>query len=292
MEVKRIGKYLFVDEQGYLVNSSNLSANQAHWLEVVNTVKSSYLDKWSNEIHSIYIRGSLAKGLAVDYVSDVDSFAVLKTDYSEHPDTADYDVFKAWALRIEEELTKKFPFVTGLEASLETFEGVFDRNNPFNSIIKTSAACICGEDLAGQIDPYKIDHHIAFQVRYFEVHLNMFLTEYPDETEEDKLSFVPWLMRRFLRLGMEFVMEAEQKYTRDLYLCFESFSKHYPEQKSQMYQALDFAINPQTNDKMLDFAKSFGVWLVKEANRKLLSWGYIQTDEGKWVFSSSEALNH
>ena len=42
-------------------------------------------------------------------------------------------------------------------------------------------------------------------------------------------------------------MVKEQRYTRDLYLCYESFAKHYPEKEREMYRALELAINPKTD---------------------------------------------
>ena len=90
-------------------------------------------------------------------------------------------------------------------------------------------------------------------------------------------------MRRFLRLGMELVMLDEKRYTRDLCLCYESFAKYYPEQSTDMYHALELAINPETGRATEAFVQRFGAWLSSEAERKLLSWNYAKDGGGSWT---------
>ena len=285
-EIKPIGNYLCIDKQGYLVNRSNIQNNQNHWLAVIEAVKDIYLTAWKNDIHSIYLRGSIAKGTAIDNVSDIDSFAVLKADNMMSINAFSRDKIEAWAKESEEKLIAKFPFATGLEVGLVPFESVEDRSNIYNFIIKVGATCIYGDDLASQIAPYKLSHDIAFQTKYIHFHLEQFWSEYPNETEEEKKLWLNWLMRRFLRLGMEFVMQDEQRYTRDLYFCYESFAKHYPERAEQMYSALELAINPQTNEEVITFVRNFGDWLVNEASKKLHHWGYKQNKERYWLIAN------
>ena len=216
MKIKRIGNYLQIDDRGYLVNRSNIQNNQNHWLSATEAVPEIYLTNWTDEIHSIYVRGSIAKGLAIDNVSDLDSFAVLKPGKFESTDVGDRAKVQTWMRNSEEKLQARFPFITGLEVGLESFESIKDRNNIYSFIIKVEATCIYGQDLGSQIAPYKLNHDIAFQTKYIHFHLEQFWSEYPNETEKEKKLWLNWLMRRFLRLGMELVMQNEQRYTRDL----------------------------------------------------------------------------
>ena len=284
MKIERIGNYFHVDERGYLINNCNIHNNQPHWLAVVEAVKEVYLTNW-NDIHSIYLRGSIAKAIAIDRVSDIDSFAVLKPGI-ESTDILDRSQIEAWAMESETGLQTRFPFITGLEVVLLLFESIEDRNNIYNFTIKVQATCIYGKDIASQIEPYKIDREIAFQTKYIHFHIEQFWSEFYNETEQEKKLWLNWLMRRFLRLGMEFVMEAERLYTRDLYLCYESFAKHYSQQAKQMYFALELAINPKIDRDTISFVRKFGDWLVARASTKLRYWGYTQNEERCWVDSN------
>jgi hypothetical protein len=73
-------------------------------------------------------------------------------------------------------------------------------------------------------------------------------------------------MKRFLRVGFELCAEKERAYTRDLYPCYQVFSKYYPEQERNMYQALDWALNPiDDKQRLTEFIKKFGSWLATRA---------------------------
>ena len=71
---------------------------------------------------------------------------------------------------------------------------------------------------------------------------------------------------------MELVMVREQRYTRDLYLCYESFAKHYSEQEEAMYRALELALNPVVSRETERFVETFGAWLDGEAERYMARW--------------------
>ena len=283
MQIKRIGNYLETDEQGFLQSRADAANVTGLWRAAVEAVEQAYLEKWPTSIHSVYVRGSIAKGLAVEGTSDIDSFAVLKPGLEQE---FSYEAVKVWAETVEQDVKEKFPFVTGVEVGLEPFEWAQNRENPYALILKTEAACVYGEDVANKIAPYKPGPDMAFQTKYFRSHLETFLSEYPAEPEADKPEFINWMMRRFLRLGMELVMVEEQRFTRDLYLCYESFAKHYPDKAAEMYRALELAVNPVLGEATEGFAKEFGAWLAREAERKLTAWGCARDEQGVWVQAS------
>ncbi len=64
-------------------------------------------------------------------------------------------------------------------------------------------------------------------------------------------------------------MEKEQRFTRDLYLVYESFADHYPEKRNEMFHALDLAVNPVATREAEDFTRNFGDWLAREADDHL-----------------------
>ena len=283
MEIKRIGNYLETDEQGFLQSRADAANVTSPWRGVVEEVKKAYLEQWPETIHSVYVRGSIAKGLAVEGTSDIDSFAVLNPSREQ---TFPYNEFRGWTDTLEQSVREEFPFVTGVELGLETFGEAQDRKNPYALILKTEAVCVYGENLAEKIAPYKPGVEMAFQTKYFRSYLETFLTEYPTEPEADKPEFLNWMMRRFLRLGMELVMAEEQRFTRDLYLCYESFAKHYPGKAAEMYRALELAVNPVLGEATGTYAETFGAWLAQEAERKLTAWGCARDEQGVWVQAS------
>ncbi len=76
------------------------------------------------------------------------------------------------------------------------------------------------------------------------------------------------MMRRIIRTGLELVVERSGLFSRDLYPCYEVFSRYYPIQAPQMKQALHYAINPLTDKaQLLAFVYDFGSWLTAEIAR-------------------------
>ncbi len=239
----RLGAYLPADLHGFLPARPANSVIVEPWSAAVRALVGGYLDEWGSSVHSVYVRGSVARNLAVPGLAD-------------------------WSAAIDRELRAQFPFLSGVEVDLLPVETVLDRRNPYAFILKSEAACVHGEDLSERLERFHLSE-VNFQTRYFSDHLEEFLTEYPLEPDEGRPGFVAWLAKRFLRLGMELVMERERCYTRDLYLCYESFAVHYPEEGASMYRVLGLAIHPVPNDETIVFLREFGAWLTGLARDSL-----------------------
>ena len=269
--IERIGTYLEVDEQGFLGGVAGGAGIAAPWASVVEALVRRYVEGWGNDLHSVYVRGSVAKGLAVEGVSDLDSFAVVVSGPSDATGRVSID---EWARVVEEGIQGAFPFVAGVEVDVVPLEAALDRARIEAFVLKTQAVCVHGMDVADRTEPFVLGPEVAFQTRFFRQHLEAFVRGYAHEPVADRPGFLGWMLRRFLRLGMELVMVEEGRYTRDLYLCYESFAKHYPTQAGRMRRALELAVNPIADRESEAFVRSFGAWLAGEADRKLEAWGW------------------
>ena len=77
IEIKPIGSYFEVDKDGYIVNPAAIDKIQQKWKPVIDAVSTSYQKIFGDKLKNVYIRGSVAKGQAVDNVSDIDTFAYV-----------------------------------------------------------------------------------------------------------------------------------------------------------------------------------------------------------------------
>lgn len=69
-----------------------------------------------------------------------------------------------------------------------------------------------------------------------------------------------------IRSGFELVMEKEQKFTTDLYLCYQVFSQYFPEKEKEMREML--YLNPIKDGFYLKKnAKEIGMWILKQYSR-------------------------
>ena len=72
-------------------------------------------------------------------------------------------------------------------------------------------------------------------------------------------------MKRILRTAFELVMEKEESFTRDLYPCYELFSKNYPEKEKEMKEVLFLAINnTDDKEKILEILNGIGIWITEK----------------------------
>ncbi len=256
-EIKSIGSFLETDNDGFIVNTTSSEKIQAAWIPAVEMVKEAYQKHIGEYLHSVYIRGSVAKGQAMDNISDIDTFAAVTVPYD--------DIDMSWSKDFVEEVKKRFPFVTGVELGIVPLDEIQESKGD-RIMIKTQSICVYGSSLADTLPPLRpgVDtaQHFEGIGREIDRTKQWLQGDHADEEIERKCT---WIMKRIIRSGFELVMERSQKYTRDLYPCYEEFSKYYPEKKEEMYRVLQLAVSP-TFDKeiILNTLDSLGGWLVKE----------------------------
>lgn len=257
LEIKPIGSFLQTDADGFIVNTTSPEKMQSAWLPAVEMVKDVYQKHYGENLHSVYIRGSVAKGEAIDNISDIDSFAVVTVPYD--------DIDTSWVKDFSKELIKQFQFITGIEIGVIPFEELKD-HKATQIMIKTQSICMYGEDLADTLPPLKPGIDAAQHIKDIEREINKteeWLQE--NRTDEEIQQRCTWIMKRIIRSGFELVMERSQKYTRDLYPCYEGFSEYYPAKKEEMYEALKLAIEPTSDKKeFISILDNLGNWLVHE----------------------------
>lgn len=264
-EILKIGRLLKTDKDGFIVSESTVDKLKSPWKEAVWEIKQTYLDWLGSAVHSIYVRGTVSRGEALEGISDIDTFAVI----TKKPEEVD----RSWVKDARKELERKYHFSTGIEIDFISHDELFESDDLFNDrfTIKTQSACIYGEDLAQKIEPFHADLKTA---SHFHRNLEKILenakrgiSNNPDK--EDVKGWCRWVAKRIIRAGFVLVMDKEQAFTRDLYPSYECFSKYYPEQEPNMKMALDLAINPTDNVAGLtDFLDTFGNWMAEEVEKK------------------------
>lgn len=264
VEIKPMGHFLDLDAEGYLINEASSEKIVEPWKGAVEDVRKAYIENLGPALHSIYLRGSSARGTALQGISDVDTFAVCQGPPDKIP--------TAWAPDYYHHFMEKFPFANGLDMQFihldQLFRGVSHFSYRF--IIKVLATCIHGPDLAERIPKFKPSLKIAF---FYHGNLRQVLNESLQkiETAEDEEQIRLWsnyVLRRILRLGFAINIERENAYTRDLYPCYRVFSKYYPERDSDMRRVLHLTLNPPTTkEEILPLLRDFGGWLVLESER-------------------------
>lgn len=264
-EILKIGRLLTTDKDGYIISESSADKIVSPWKEAVEEIKNVYLAHLDDVVHSIYVRGTVSRGEAIEGISDVDTFAVI----TKKPEEVD----RSWVKETRKVLEQKFSFSTGVEFGFVAYDELFDGDTLFNDrfTIKTQSACVHGDDLTQKIPPFLADAQTA---SHFHRNLKKVLENAKKGIEnnldkEDIKEWCRWVMKRIIRAGFILVMDKERAFTRDLYPSYELFAKHFPEQEPKMKTALDFAINPSENaQEIANFLDDFGIWMEEQVERK------------------------
>jgi hypothetical protein len=282
-EILEIGEILQTNDAGFIVNHTGAEKIVDPWKPVVEAVREGYLTHLGDNLHSVYIRGSVARGLGRESVSDVDSIAVVKDGKVSEI---------TWDVPLSKELTSRFPFCTGIEIVCLPHEDLMYADDEINAswrmMLKTQCVCIFGDDLAKQLPDYRPGAETLVHANDIRRPIERLVDDIRALRFIGKLPFRKRLfkslrgdygpvvslgcaeiMKKILRTGFELVMEEEKVYTRDLYPCYKIFSKHFPEKEASMRRALELAVNPTSNpEEVLHFLEDFAPWLIATAERR------------------------
>ncbi len=259
-KILSIGTILTVDDEGYLVSQSSQEKIIPPWDVVVGGIRDKYVEELGDKLQSLYMRGSVGRGNAIEGVSDIDGLAVVYGN----PKNIDW----SWVEDFASQATEKYPFVAGVDMMQQSYEAILSGDKKIAAfLVKTMSACVYGEDLGPRLPSVKPGRDAVVACWNIESKVSPeYLAKNSTITSAQKMR---WVSKQILRAGFELVMEQEQAFTRDLYPCYELFSKHYPDKEPVMRRALEMALWPTNDDEALrGLLNDIGPWLIEVVQKK------------------------
>ncbi len=266
-KVREIGSFFKLDSSGYVMNEASMNYVLPPWDEVIKKIKKAYIDNLGSSLHSIYLRGSVVRGINPGEISDVDTFALIKDDMS-YIDWKEAE----WGPKFIKRLRRAYDFIEDVELMISSYSSEYGVLNPgLKMIIKSQSVCIHGEDVSAGIHPYTPGEKMMLNIHWIEEEISEFKKFLSENGDSEKIKIAcRKLMKVILRTGFELVMEKENQYTVDLYPCYKTFSKYYSEKENQMYRALELYLEPSDDVNFLRrFINEFGLWLVTVVRNKI-----------------------
>ncbi|EOY4514630.1 hypothetical protein ACP51X_001666 [Vibrio vulnificus] len=215
-------------------------------------------------LKSVYIRGSVARGTFVPGISDLDAFAVLQDGYAG----PDLEADKTLLTKIKQTL----PGVTEIELThCHESEVIGNPLGVWPFFIKTQSLNIWGTDYAHQLADYKPGCQIMGEAMWLPNRLLEYQQRLNDDKWKGREAFLcEWIMKAVVRAAFELTMETEKRYTRDLDLCYQVFSRHYPEYSEMCHQAMVWAVSPDNDTRAhLQLVEKFSLWIERKLARIL-----------------------
>lgn len=258
VEILPIGNFQYPDAEGFIPNIGIFPIQQDFYREVLAEALAAISTDLPGVFHSIYVRGSVAKGSAILEVSDIDT--VLVTDFSLTSQSAQK------LEQIRTNLVQKYsPRLPKIEFWV-LGKAKFADTPRLQFVLKTQCVCIYGENLIPNFPAFKLGKEAFGHVASFEQELLDIRAEILTETDPQELQDIcVWLMKRILRTGFELVMLRAQKFTRDLYPCMTAFCEFYPNHTEKMRAVLNLALNPtEQKEELLELIDGVAAFICAE----------------------------
>jgi uncharacterized protein len=268
------GRIWEVDTQGFLISDAKAEHIKPPFKAVVDNVVQGYIDNIGDDIHSIYITGSVPRGLAVKGQSDLDAIAVL--EYYTDPEL----VMQDWVSPTEVDILAKHSCVSDVQMEIYPHGWLLHDESEFSIsafVLKSHAVCVWGIDMLPDLTTYKFtdkETRIAIandDIIQLEPDINEAKDEIKADDSPENVSY--WCKRickNMIHSAFGLVMVDEAVHTRDIDISVSYFLKGFPDQENGIQQAVEFISSPtDSSQDVLDYLKTFGVWLIDECNRWL-----------------------
>ncbi|GAB1422348.1 hypothetical protein MASR2M15_25770 [Anaerolineales bacterium] len=271
--MKRKGRLWQVDQAGNLINEGDYRLIDPIFKPLIKDVIRAYTRNIEADLHSIYLTGSIARGLGIVGQSDLDVIGII--DHTRDPDM----VMQDW-LEIEEDaLTAQYAnLVSQVQFDLFPPGAVYGTGEEFSIgafIIRTHSACIWGPDLANTLPDFNInDQQTRLGIANDDIvqikeEIEEALADLHDDTSPANAAY--WsrrISKNILRTGFAFVMTNRAIHSRDPDIAYQYFASAYPDQAPDMAKALSFVEDPTTNtQELILFLQSHGQWIIDQADQ-------------------------
>lgn len=268
---KKYSRFYNVDSDGYIINESSLSKINEIFLPTINYIKTDYLSPYKEHVYSVYLRGSVPRGMAKDIqrqtkhrshnLSDVDVIIISKHEESKSI--------------LEEHVSKiNNPYEILIDTKVVDINEIFSQENymlgfQHRFILKILAVNLLGVDVYERLEQFKPRSNILFGYKYLYQIFNLAIQEIKDLNIKDHTNLCNWLAKHILKAGLAICIDRENKYTPDLYLCFEVFSKWYPQYKSEIKNIFELCLYPINDKGVISDMITNMQWMITECNRRI-----------------------
>jgi uncharacterized protein len=246
IQPQRIGRFLQVDGSGHVQPDVAIHLVGDRWKPLVDFVVHALMKR--KDIHSVYLRGSIPRGLAIENVSDADFIYISERSFDQEDAV------------LEEAAKVEFPFLQTLKLfRLDRTElgriHLPQRRPYFHMLLKTQGLFLAGNDITNEIESFKLGpdmiSHVFWLATEFDktVALTSKVSSGVNECQKTivRRSAGQWISKRIVRSGLEITIDREKRFTRDLHLCYDAFAALYPQRSAQMYRVLINSLNGSDN---------------------------------------------
>lgn len=245
-----------LDPNGFIVSDVSKDKIDDVYMTYIRESVESLKSLFHQQLHSVYVYGSVARGEAIVRKSDLDLIAMFDTKLSS--------VKLSELKKLAEELSQNYrSLVREVGIAVAYYDYTVDPSNYYeNAFLKELCVCVYGEDLGERFGPYKLTSEIAirFNGDIYEA-LNRTLKRLEIASKEDFKTFTQGFARKLIRTYYSMVMVRSQIWTTRLHEQSDVFIHHFPEKESIICTLLNWIDEPPTDrEAVYELFKSEGEW--------------------------------
>lgn len=266
------GRYWQVNDTGILVNDAIDSDISHVYQPIIEAIVAAYTTHIAQDIHSIYLMGSVARGLAEPQKSDINVVAILE-------ETVDPElVMQDWIEPAEAALLAQFgDVITDVVLDMWPYYYVIRDPEEFSVaafLLQTQAVCIWGSDIAPDLPVYRFSDPVIRTAIANEdiIALNDEL-EYIVETLEFAQNMravqimARYASKQLIYTTFSLLYPAYPQYSRDVDVCHAAAITAFPHHKAQLDRLLNWVDSPPRDAVFaVQLIEDVSVWLVPACN--------------------------
>lgn len=256
IEIGKLSAGYGLDSNGFIVSDVSKDKINDVYVPVILESVESLRNLCHQQLHSVYVYGSVARGEAIAKKSDLDLIAMFYTKLSS--------VMLAELKKLAKELSEKYrSLVRDAGIAIAYYDYTVDPSNYYeNAFLKELCVCVYGEDIGERFGPYKLTSEIAirFNGDIYDV-LNRTLKKLEIASKEDYKTFTQNFARKLIRTYYSMVMVRSQIWTTRLHEQSEVFIHYFPEKESIIRTLLNWIDEPPTDREIVyELFRNEGDW--------------------------------
>lgn len=255
-----------LDPNGFIVSDVSIDKIGRIYMPCIQKSIESLQKLFLQQLHSVYLYGSVARGDAIVPKSDLDLIVMVDGQLS---------LTKLAELKkVSGELSQTYrSIVREVGIAVAYYDDTMDPANYYeNAFLREISVCVYGEDVGKQFGPYKLSSEIAIQFNGDICEsLIRLLKRLEAASTDDFTTLTQNFARKLIRTYYSMVMARSQIWTTRLIEQSEVFIRHFPDKESIVHSLLGWIDEPVMDPQAVyELLKREGEWacanFVHEAN--------------------------
>ncbi|ANS85778.1 nucleotidyltransferase domain-containing protein [Vibrio scophthalmi] len=214
-----------------------------------------------DNLHSVYVFGSVARKTAVPQRSNLDVIVVTQQSFADKRSTVFNTV--RWHFQKSHPHITEVAFKTALVSDIASLDSIFS----WGFLLRHCAVCVHGEDLSECFGDYEPSWEIA---KHWNMDVEDWLSVYRNrivraKEDAEQLKAQQIIAKKLLRASYSLVIPRAKGWHDDPVACGKHFLRYYPSFQVEIERLVILLSNRVVAKRsVLGILDSYGEWLVKQ----------------------------